>query len=129
LTNLIGCILTDQLPIQKITAVYYITMDVVLLSQFKSATCSSLVPSHLTSFLRYYDWKKGRALRAGSYGNSMQQPLLSDSSSSSSGAIFVSSRGKRVAPALAVTLAMVRFICFFYNREPACIFAFFTIRF
>ena len=38
LMNLIGCILTDQLPIQKITAVYYITMDVVLLSHYKCAS-------------------------------------------------------------------------------------------
>jgi hypothetical protein len=40
----------------------------------------------------------------------MQKPLLSDSNSSSSGAVFVSSKGKRVAPALAVALAMVRFL-------------------
>ena len=36
--NLIGCILTDQLPTQKIAAVYYITMDVAILSQYRRAS-------------------------------------------------------------------------------------------
>ncbi|XP_064599373.1 lysosomal amino acid transporter 1 homolog [Liolophura sinensis] len=32
-TNLIGCILTEQLPVQTYTAVYYVSADLVLLSQ------------------------------------------------------------------------------------------------
>ena len=85
-------------------------MDVVLLSQFKCVPPSCSARNHLTSRRRYYDWKKNRALRrVGSYGDSMQKPLLSDSDSPSSGAVFVSSKGKRAAPALAVALAVVRF--------------------
>uniref|UniRef100_UPI00358F2496 lysosomal amino acid transporter 1 homolog isoform X2 n=1 Tax=Myxine glutinosa TaxID=7769 RepID=UPI00358F2496 len=32
--NLIGCLLTDQLPLQRYTAVYYVSMDTVMVSQF-----------------------------------------------------------------------------------------------
>uniref|UniRef100_A0A8C4WS99 Solute carrier family 66 member 1 n=1 Tax=Eptatretus burgeri TaxID=7764 RepID=A0A8C4WS99_EPTBU len=32
--NLIGCLLTDQLALQKYTAVYYVSMDSVMISQF-----------------------------------------------------------------------------------------------
>ncbi|XP_015727724.1 putative uncharacterized protein SLC66A1L isoform X2 [Coturnix japonica] len=34
LTNLIGCYLTNQLPIQTVTAISYVNMDIVLISQF-----------------------------------------------------------------------------------------------
>ncbi|XP_044290514.1 lysosomal amino acid transporter 1 homolog [Varanus komodoensis] len=34
LTNFIGCYLTNQLPIQSITAIFYINMDVIMISQF-----------------------------------------------------------------------------------------------
>ncbi|XP_042677118.1 lysosomal amino acid transporter 1 homolog [Centrocercus urophasianus] len=33
-TNLIGCYLTNQLPIQTITAISYVNMDIILISQF-----------------------------------------------------------------------------------------------
>jgi hypothetical protein len=58
--------------------------------------------------LRYYDWKKSRTVNAAHL--SMQQPLLGNSESSSSGAVVASAKGKKVAPALAVTLAMVRLV-------------------
>eukprot|EP00076_Gallus_gallus_P010314 XP_004943602.1 putative uncharacterized protein PQLC2L isoform X1 [Gallus gallus] len=34
LTNLIGCYLTNQLPIQTVTAISYVNMDIILISQF-----------------------------------------------------------------------------------------------
>uniref|UniRef100_A0A670Z6V0 Solute carrier family 66 member 1 like n=1 Tax=Pseudonaja textilis TaxID=8673 RepID=A0A670Z6V0_PSETE len=34
LTNFIGCYLTDQLPIQTVTAIFYINMDIIVISQF-----------------------------------------------------------------------------------------------
>ncbi|KAH0624106.1 hypothetical protein JD844_007485 [Phrynosoma platyrhinos] len=34
LTSLIGCYLTNQLPIQIITAIFYIYMDIIMISQF-----------------------------------------------------------------------------------------------
>uniref|UniRef100_G1KUR2 Solute carrier family 66 member 1 like n=1 Tax=Anolis carolinensis TaxID=28377 RepID=G1KUR2_ANOCA len=34
LTNFIGCYLTNQLPIQIITAIFYIYMDIIMISQF-----------------------------------------------------------------------------------------------
>ncbi|XP_021251675.1 putative uncharacterized protein PQLC2L isoform X6 [Numida meleagris] len=34
LTNLIGCYLANQLPIQTVTAISYVNMDVILISQF-----------------------------------------------------------------------------------------------
>ncbi|XP_072852224.2 lysosomal amino acid transporter 1 homolog isoform X3 [Pogona vitticeps] len=34
LTNFIGCYLTNQLPIQIITAIFYINMDIIMISQF-----------------------------------------------------------------------------------------------
>lgn len=34
LSNLIGCLLTGQLPIQIITAVYYVGMDIIMISQY-----------------------------------------------------------------------------------------------
>ncbi|KAM6258255.1 lysosomal amino acid transporter 1 homolog isoform 3-T3 [Porphyrio hochstetteri] len=33
-TNFIGCYLTNQLPIQMVTAVFYVNMDIVMISQF-----------------------------------------------------------------------------------------------
>ncbi|KAG8136088.1 hypothetical protein E2320_009063 [Naja naja] len=33
-TNFIGCYLTDQLPIQTVTAIFYINMDIIVISQF-----------------------------------------------------------------------------------------------
>ncbi len=40
----------------------------------------------------------------------MQEPLLGNSQNSSSGAVFVSTKGKKVTPVLAVALAMVRLL-------------------
>ncbi|XP_070609611.1 lysosomal amino acid transporter 1 homolog [Erythrolamprus reginae] len=34
LTNFIGCYLTNQLPIQTVTAVFYINIDIIVISQF-----------------------------------------------------------------------------------------------
>ncbi|KAM8804841.1 lysosomal amino acid transporter 1 homolog [Eudromia elegans] len=34
LTNFIGCYLTNQLPIQIVTAIFYVNMDVIMISQF-----------------------------------------------------------------------------------------------
>ncbi|XP_077682006.1 lysosomal amino acid transporter 1 homolog isoform X1 [Eretmochelys imbricata] len=34
LTNFIGCYLTNQLPIQIVTAIFYVNMDVIVISQF-----------------------------------------------------------------------------------------------
>ncbi|XP_019358748.1 PREDICTED: putative uncharacterized protein PQLC2L [Gavialis gangeticus] len=34
LTNFIGCYLTNQLPIQIVTAIFYVNMDIIMLSQF-----------------------------------------------------------------------------------------------
>ncbi|NXK77555.1 LAAT1 protein, partial [Amazona guildingii] len=34
LTNFIGCYLTDQLPIQIVTAIFYVNMDIIMISQF-----------------------------------------------------------------------------------------------
>ncbi|KAF7242572.1 hypothetical protein EYD10_11079 [Varanus komodoensis] len=54
LTNFIGCYLTNQLPIQSITAIFYINMDVIMISQFvyyklknqKVAKCESFLKGH-----------------------------------------------------------------------------------
>ncbi|KAM9007266.1 lysosomal amino acid transporter 1 homolog isoform 1-T1 [Ara ararauna] len=34
LTNFIGCYLTDQLPIQIVTAIFYVNVDIIMISQF-----------------------------------------------------------------------------------------------
>ncbi|XP_054061571.1 lysosomal amino acid transporter 1 homolog [Rissa tridactyla] len=34
LTNFIGCYLTNQLPIQIVTAIFYVNMDIIMISQF-----------------------------------------------------------------------------------------------
>uniref|UniRef100_A0A8B9IYK5 Lysosomal amino acid transporter 1 homolog n=1 Tax=Amazona collaria TaxID=241587 RepID=A0A8B9IYK5_9PSIT len=34
LTNFVGCYLTDQLPIQIVTAIFYVNMDIIMISQF-----------------------------------------------------------------------------------------------
>ncbi|XP_009908316.1 lysosomal amino acid transporter 1 homolog isoform X1 [Dryobates pubescens] len=34
LTNFVGCYLTNQLPIQMVTAVFYVSMDIIMISQF-----------------------------------------------------------------------------------------------
>ncbi|EMP24653.1 PQ-loop repeat-containing protein 2 [Chelonia mydas] len=34
LTNFIGCYLTNQLPIQIVTAIFYVNMDIIVISQF-----------------------------------------------------------------------------------------------
>ncbi|XP_065496328.1 lysosomal amino acid transporter 1 homolog [Caloenas nicobarica] len=34
ITNFIGCYLTNQLPIQIVTAVFYVNMDIIMISQF-----------------------------------------------------------------------------------------------
>ncbi|XP_074860388.1 lysosomal amino acid transporter 1 homolog [Carettochelys insculpta] len=34
LTNLIGCYLTNQLPIQIVTSIFYVNMDIIVISQF-----------------------------------------------------------------------------------------------
>ncbi|NXP46320.1 LAAT1 protein, partial [Heliornis fulica] len=34
LTNFIGCYLTNQLPIQIVTAICYVNMDIIMISQF-----------------------------------------------------------------------------------------------
>uniref|UniRef100_A0A8C0EYY5 Uncharacterized protein n=1 Tax=Bubo bubo TaxID=30461 RepID=A0A8C0EYY5_BUBBB len=34
LTNFVGCYLTNQLPIQIVTAIFYVNMDIVMISQF-----------------------------------------------------------------------------------------------
>ncbi|KAM4771547.1 lysosomal amino acid transporter 1 homolog [Rhinophrynus dorsalis] len=34
LTNVIGCYLTNQLPIQIVTAIFYVNMDIIMISQF-----------------------------------------------------------------------------------------------
>ncbi|CAI9596155.1 unnamed protein product, partial [Staurois parvus] len=33
-TNLVGCYLTRQLPIQIVTAIFYVNMDLIMISQF-----------------------------------------------------------------------------------------------
>jgi uncharacterized protein with PQ loop repeat len=110
LANLLGCILTDQLPIQKITAVYYLIMDIVILSQYKFVYHSChWVLFHI--FLpRYYDWKKSRRTFLHSSVNgtfSVQQPLLAGHQSLSSDDVVISTKGKRAASGLAASLAMV----------------------
>ncbi|XP_061227592.1 lysosomal amino acid transporter 1 homolog isoform X3 [Neopsephotus bourkii] len=34
ITNFIGCYLTNQLPIQIVTAIFYVNMDIIMISQF-----------------------------------------------------------------------------------------------
>ncbi|XP_032661401.1 lysosomal amino acid transporter 1 homolog isoform X2 [Chelonoidis abingdonii] len=34
LTNFIGCYLTNQLPVQIVTAIFYVNMDIIVISQF-----------------------------------------------------------------------------------------------
>ncbi|XP_009277372.1 PREDICTED: putative uncharacterized protein PQLC2L [Aptenodytes forsteri] len=34
LTNFVGCYLTNQLPIQIVTAIFYVNMDIIMISQF-----------------------------------------------------------------------------------------------
>nr|CAB3266304.1 lysosomal amino acid transporter 1 homolog [Phallusia mammillata] len=60
-SNMVGCILTDQFPIQLYTAVYYVSMDIIMLVQFV-----------------YYAWKHKRA-------NKAQRGVINDAFMNSSG--------------------------------------------
>merc|ERR1711981_1117702 len=39
--NLIGCVLTKQLPMQVVTGIYYVCMDLVMMTQFFALTCKN----------------------------------------------------------------------------------------
>ncbi|KAM6326499.1 LOW QUALITY PROTEIN: lysosomal amino acid transporter 1 homolog [Podargus strigoides] len=59
LTNFIGCYLTNQLPIQIVTAVFYVNMDIIMISQFvyyklknqKLTKCSKSLQSFCISWI------------------------------------------------------------------------------